>query len=117
MASADGNVHRTAVPVVACIVLLLLSMASSPVMADVEDDCGTICRPGCDGFTSEICRSISEILPLLSNLDFFKTTCKVRVSTLCRTLCYGICTLNTLTPGAPMPAPGSTAALPPCQPY
>ncbi|CAN6373338.1 unnamed protein product [Urochloa humidicola] len=116
MASANGAMLRTAAPVTACVMLLLLSMASYPVMAEVEDDCGTICRPRCDGFTSEICRSLSEILPVLSNLDSFKTSCKVRVSTLCRTLCYGTCTLNTLTPGAPMPAPGSAAAPSPCKP-
>ncbi|CAO2142618.1 unnamed protein product [Urochloa humidicola] len=112
--SANGTgLKLHIVPVAACMVLVLLSM-SSPVMADIQDDCRTICRPKCDEFTSEVCTSIKTILPTVSNLGFFDTTCKVRVSTLCRTLCMSICTLNTLTPGAPTPAPGSAAAPPPC---
>nr|TKW02182.1 hypothetical protein SEVIR_8G229300v2 [Setaria viridis] len=95
-----------AVPVAACIALVLLSMGP-PAMADVEDDCRAICYPACDGFTSEVCRSLNGTLPVLGNIGFFYTTCKVRVSIACRTLCFNVCTLNTLTPsgGAPMPAP------------
>ncbi|CAL4982879.1 unnamed protein product [Urochloa decumbens] len=113
---ASSPVLKMVVPVAACVVLVLLSMGS-PVMADIQDDCRTICRPKCDDLTSDVCTSIKEILPtILSNLDAFGMTCRVRVSTLCRTLCINICTLNTLTPGAPTPAPGSAAAPPPCKP-
>ncbi|CAL4979019.1 unnamed protein product [Urochloa decumbens] len=114
---ASSAMFRMAIPVAACMVLVLLSMGS-PVMADIQDDCRAICRPKCDELTSDVYTSLKEILPtILSNLDAFGTSCKVRVSTLCRTFCMSVCTLNTFTPaGAPTPAPGSTAAPPPCKP-
>jgi hypothetical protein len=115
MASANGSVHKMVAPVAACIVLVVLSMGPL-VMADVEDDCVPICLPACDDLSSKVCSSLSATLPILKNLDFFYPTCEVRVTTLCKALCFNICSLNTLTPSAPMPAPGSTAAPPPCKP-
>ncbi|RCV39371.1 hypothetical protein SETIT_8G218700v2 [Setaria italica] len=107
MSSASGALLRKVIHVAACTVLVLLSMGP-PAMADMNDDCAAICRPACDGFTSEVCGSLNGTLPVLGNIGFFYTTCKVRVSSACRTLCFNVCTLNTLTP-----APGSTAAPPP----
>ena len=96
-----------------CVVLVLLSMG--PVaMADIQDDCREICRPKCDDFTTRVCNTVIDIAPILRTLDFFFTTCKVRVSAQCTNLCINICSLNTLTPSAPTPAPAG-AAPPPCK--
>ncbi|KAF8665964.1 hypothetical protein HU200_054050 [Digitaria exilis] len=81
----------------------------SSAMADIRDDCGAICRPQCDSFSSDVCNTVTDIVPILKTLGFFFETCDVRVSILCRTLCFNICTLNTITPVA------SPAAAPPCK--
>ncbi|CAO2142622.1 unnamed protein product [Urochloa humidicola] len=108
MANPNGAMLRMAVSVAACIALVLLSMGPL-VMADVQDDCRVICRPKCDGFSSEVCNEITLIAPIVKTLDFFSMTCKVRVFGLCTGLCINVCSLNTLTP-----APSSTPAPPPC---
>jgi hypothetical protein len=115
MASANSYKLKMVVPVATCIVLVLLSMGP-PAMAGVEEDCAVICRPACDGFTSEVCMGLNGTFPVLNSLDFFYTTCKVRISALCRSLCFSVCTLDTLTPppGAPSPAPSGAAAPPAC---
>ncbi|CAL4979018.1 unnamed protein product [Urochloa decumbens] len=113
MANPNAAKLRMAIPVAACIALILLSMGSSPVMADVQDDCRVICRPKCDGFTTEVCNAVTGIAPILKTLDLFMT-CKVRISGICSALCINICSLNTLTPSAPTPAPSSSAVPPPC---
>ncbi|TKW02187.1 hypothetical protein SEVIR_8G229800v4 [Setaria viridis] len=116
MAPANGAVLQKVVPVATCIALVLLSMGS-PAMADIQDDCRATCRPLCDGFSSDVCNAVIGIAPtILNNLNFFFTTCKVRVSGLCTPVCVNVCSLNTLSPGAPTPAPASTAAPPPCKP-
>uniref|UniRef100_K3ZKR0 Uncharacterized protein n=1 Tax=Setaria italica TaxID=4555 RepID=K3ZKR0_SETIT len=58
---------------------IALSMGP-PVMADLQDNCRTICRP---------------------------KTCKVRISAPCTSLCINICSLDTLTPAprASSPSP------------
>jgi hypothetical protein len=113
VASANGSVLKMAVPVAACIALAILLSVGTPAMADMEENCRTICYPTCDNFTFGVCGSLNWTLPILSNIGFFYTTCKVRVSI----ACSNVCTLNTLTPSgtAPMLAPGSTAAPPPCK--
>jgi hypothetical protein len=103
--------------VAACIALVLLSMGPPPVLADLQDECRVTCRPTCDGFSSDVCNTVTDIAPILKTLNFFFTTCKVRVSGLCSALCVNICSLNTLTLGTPTQlAPASAAAPPPCKP-
>ncbi|OEL21269.1 hypothetical protein BAE44_0017713 [Dichanthelium oligosanthes] len=106
--------------VAACIALVLLSMGP-PAMADIQDKCRVFCQPKCDGFTTEVCRSLLDIVPIV-NLDFFFRTCKVRVSSPCSFLCINVCSLDTFTPTPtpPPPPPPSTPASPPpppCKPY
>ncbi|CAL4982878.1 unnamed protein product [Urochloa decumbens] len=115
MANPNGAMLRMAVPVAACIALVMLSSMGAPVMADVQEDCRVICRPKCSDFTSQVCNAISDIArPIVETLDFISRTCKVRVLGLCTGLCINVCSLNTLTPSAPTPAPSSAAAPPPC---
>ncbi|RCV39370.1 hypothetical protein SETIT_8G218600v2 [Setaria italica] len=102
MAPANGDVLQKVVPVATCIALVLLSMGS-PAIADIQDDCRATCRPLCDGFSSDVCNAVVDIAPtILKNLNFFFTTCKARV--------FGL--LNTLSPGAPTPAPAIAAPAP-----
>ncbi|CAL4979021.1 unnamed protein product [Urochloa decumbens] len=105
---------RKAVPVAACIALVLLSMGL-PAMADIQDDCRATCVPICNGLATDVCNAVTDIAPILNSLDFFFTTCKVRVSAICIPVCINVCSLNTLTPGAPTMAPAG-AAPPPCKP-
>ncbi|TKW02178.1 hypothetical protein SEVIR_8G228900v4 [Setaria viridis] len=90
---------------------IALSMGP-PVMADLQDNCRTICRPKCDDFAIEVCTSLTNIVPILNNVDFFFRTCKVRISAPCTSLCINICSLDTLTP-----APRASPPSPPCKPY
>ncbi|RLM69830.1 hypothetical protein C2845_PM17G14320 [Panicum miliaceum] len=103
-----------AVAAAACAALVLLSMGPAPVVADIQDDCRVICRPKCDDFTTGVCNTVIDIAPVLRNLDFFFTTCKVRVSAQCTNLCINICSLNTLTPAPPASPPPPP---PPCKSY
>jgi hypothetical protein len=102
------------ISVAACIALVLLSMGS-PATADVQDDCRVTCIPFSNSFASTFCRSLIDSIPLL-DLDSLYTTCKVRLSAEVTHLCIDICSLNTLTPVAHMPAPASAPA-PPCKQY
>ncbi|RCV39366.1 hypothetical protein SETIT_8G218200v2 [Setaria italica] len=115
MASASGALLRKVIPAAACILLVLLSMGP-PVMADIQSDCRAICTPRCRGLASDGCNSIIELAPAILKPLNLLPTCEVRINQLCLTLCYNVCTLNTLTPpGAPSPAPASAAAPPPCK--
>ena len=109
MASANGAVFR-----LACIALVLLFMGPPAAMADVQDDCRKSCRPECDGFSANVCKNITSIFPVL---NFAYTTCKVRLSAECTHICIDLCSLNTLTPGTPLPAPLSSLLSPPCKQY
>ncbi|TKW02183.1 hypothetical protein SEVIR_8G229400v4 [Setaria viridis] len=112
MAPANGDVLQKVVPVATCIALVLLSMGS-PAIADIQDDCRSTCRPLCDGFSSDVCNAVVDIAPtILKNLNFFFTTCKARVFGLCTAVCINVCSLNTLSPGAPTPAPAIAAPAP-----
>lgn len=108
MASGNGAVFRRTVSVAARIALVLLFMGPPAAMADVQDDCRKSCRPECDGFSVNVCKNITSIFPVL---NFAYTTCKVRLSA----ECTHICSLNTLTPGTPLPAPSSSLLSPPCK--
>ncbi|CAO2146409.1 unnamed protein product [Urochloa humidicola] len=110
MAAASSAAVLKIAVVAACIAVALLSMGA-PAMADLQDDCRTICRPICDGFSSDVCNAVIDIAPILKTLNFFFTTCKVRVSGLCTPLCVNTCSLNTVTP-----APPSSPPPPPCKP-
>ncbi|PUZ45682.1 hypothetical protein GQ55_8G244800 [Panicum hallii var. hallii] len=117
MAPASGAVLRKVAPVAACIMLVLLSMGPL-AMADIQDDCRVFCIPRCNAFASNTCSTITGIASILNGLPFFRETCTVRVAQLCLTFCINICTLNTLTPGAPTPARAPApagAAPPPCK--
>nr|TKW02193.1 hypothetical protein SEVIR_8G230112v2 [Setaria viridis] len=95
--------------VAACIALALLSMGPPAAMADIQDDCRATCRGLCDGFGTNTCNNIIAIAPaVLNNINFFFTTCKVRVTGLCASFCVTTCSLNTVTPASPRP--------PPCKP-
>ncbi|KAF8673030.1 hypothetical protein HU200_049103 [Digitaria exilis] len=89
-------------------------------MADIQDDCRAFCRPQCDGFSSDVCNTVTDIAPILKTLSFFPSTCKVRVSGLCSALCINICSLNTITPAPPAASPAPLPPPPPpppCKPY
>ncbi|CAL4986187.1 unnamed protein product [Urochloa decumbens] len=104
---------RMAVPVAACIVLLLLSMGP-PVMANAQDDnCRPACVRACTDFVSQTCKKVTDIAPILKLLPLFLVKCKEQVSPLCVPTCNNFCMM--LTPGAPAPAPAG-AAPPPCKP-
>ncbi|KAG0530824.1 hypothetical protein BDA96_05G220300 [Sorghum bicolor] len=114
MASANGAVFRLTVSLAACIALVLLFMGPPAAMADVLDDCRKSCRPECDGFSANLCRNITSIFRVL---NFAYTTCKVRLSSECTHICIDVCSLNTLTPGTPLPAtaPPASSLSPPCK--
>ncbi|RCV39374.1 hypothetical protein SEVIR_8G230000v4 [Setaria viridis] len=114
MASANGAVLQKVVPVATCIALVLLSMGS-PAMADIQDDCRPTCVPICQGLATNVCNAVIDLIHIQLPVDIFPT-CKVRVSAICDPVCINVCSLNTLSPGAPTPAPASTAAPPPCKP-
>jgi hypothetical protein len=101
--------------VAACVALVLLSMGPPAAMADPQEECRVTCIPLCDGFSKNTCNAVIDTAPILKTLNFFFTTCKVRVSALCTPLCVNTCSLNTLTPApsaSPPPPP------PPCsKPY
>lgn len=109
MASPNDAMLRKAIPVAACIMLVLLSMGPL-AMADIQNDCRAICGPKCDGLASDVCNSVIELAPAILKPLNILPTCVVRVDTLCRTLCMNVCTLNTLTPSGPTPAPVSATA-------
>jgi hypothetical protein len=52
-------------------------MGPPPVLADLQDECRVTCRPTCDGFSSDVCNTVTDIAPILKTLNFFFTTCKV----------------------------------------
>jgi hypothetical protein len=109
--SSMFSANRAVLSVATCIALVSLSMGP-PVTADLQDNCRAICRPKCDGLANEVCTSLSNIVPVLNNLDFFSRTCRVRISAPCASLCINICSLDTLTPST-----GGSPPPPPCMPY
>ncbi|RCV39372.1 hypothetical protein SETIT_8G218800v2 [Setaria italica] len=115
MASANGAMLRKAIPVAACIVLVLLSMGP-PVMADIQDECRAACLPPCNDFVSDACNIVTRIAPVLQLKKSFLRECKEQVSPVCVPTCIRFCIGFSMLPGAPTPAPASTAAPPPCKP-
>lgn len=112
MASGNGVMFRLTVSVAACIALVLLFMAPLAAMADIQDDCRKSCPPECDGFSANLCKNVNGISPLLK---VTYTTCKVRLSAECTHICIDVCSLNTLTPGTPLPALASSLLSQPCK--
>jgi hypothetical protein len=114
MASGNGAVVRKVIAVHACIMLVICMLSMGPpVMGDIQNDCRAICIPKCNTLASDGCNIIIQVAPTLLNL---LPMCEVRIAQLCLTLCMNVCTLNTLSPPAPTPAPPAGTAPPPCKP-
>ncbi|CAL4979024.1 unnamed protein product [Urochloa decumbens] len=114
--SANGDMLRMAVPVAACIVLVLLSMGPASVMAnnDAQDNnCRPACVRACNDFASQTCKKVTDIAPILKIVPSFLHKCREQASPLCVPTCNNFCMM--LTPGAPAPAP-ARAVPPPCKP-
>ncbi|CAN6373337.1 unnamed protein product [Urochloa humidicola] len=108
----NGAVLRLAVPVAACIALVLLPMGP-PVMADVQDVCRSDCLIECTDLVSTACEKVIGIAPVLKSLPSFLEECKAQVTPTCSTItCNNICI--GLKPCTPAPPPASPA--PPCTP-
>ncbi|CAO2142619.1 unnamed protein product [Urochloa humidicola] len=113
-ASPNGAMLRMAVPVAACIVMVLLSMGPLVKANDAQDDnCLPACVRACTDFASQACKKIIGNTLILKLVPSFLQKCKEQVSPLCAPTCNNFCMM--LTPSAPAPAP-TGAAPPPCKP-
>ncbi|TVU24282.1 hypothetical protein EJB05_26704, partial [Eragrostis curvula] len=84
MASVGTALAKKVFVAVICIMLVL------PTMADVQDDCRLYCRPGCDGFSTGVCKGITKRMPILEE------TCIVRITEQCINTCVNLCSSDTL---------------------
>lgn len=97
MASARSGTFKMAVAVASIGVALLLLAMATPAMADVIRECfDETCHPACIEFSAGACKGIEKRLSLLNPM------CRAQVESICLTLCYKLCSLDTL-PSTPLP--------------
>ncbi|TVT99396.1 hypothetical protein EJB05_55214, partial [Eragrostis curvula] len=101
MASVGTALVKKVIVAAICIMLVL------PTMAQVLDECFADCHPGCDGFSTGVCKGLTKRLPILEE------TCIVRISQECINTCINLCSSDTLpdTPFLPCNITGITSRM------
>lgn len=84
MASGAAALLKIAT-VTACILLVLLPMATKPVMGV----CSLTCETECDNFAANLCTGSATLD--LSCVDLLKATCKTTAAAQCKLACNAIC--------------------------